>query len=355
VTLITRSLIAAAAGLGVVAAAPRVLPSPAPAAQTAPSGVTAVPGVRVGHFTLAERPTGCTVILLPPNTVGGVDQRGGAPGTVETDLLRPENDVSVVHAILLTGGSAFGLRARDGVMDYLEQQHIGFQFGGSYVPIVSGAVIFDLPVGDGRIRPGADCGMKAATSATAGPVVEGSVGVGAGATVGKFGGGGHAMKGGVGSSALVMSDGLIVAALVVTNASGSIVDPATGKAVAGVRTADGVTLEDPRALIRRGVVPTASGNTTLGVIVTNATLTKAQAMKVASMAHDGFARTILPVHTKVDGDTIFALGTGAMTADYSRVGVLAAEAMSDAILRSVRTAKGILPDYPAVSDLHPIR
>jgi L-aminopeptidase/D-esterase-like protein len=240
-------------------------------------------------------------------------------------------------------------------MGYLEQQHVGFQFGGSYVPIVPGAVIFDLPLGDGRIRPGPDCGRQAAMSATAGPVVEGSVGVGAGATVGKFGGVGHAMKGGVGTASLTMSDGLIVAALVVTNASGSIIDPATGKAVAGVRAADGVTLEDPRALIRRGVVPTASGNTTLGVIVTNARLTKAEAMKVAGMAHDGFARAILPVHTKVDGDTIFALGTGTVTANYSRVGVLAAEVMADAILRSVRTAKGILPNYPGVSDLGAIR
>lgn len=347
------SLLIATVGLTVVAARSGVAPQTG--APSAATGITAVPGVRVGHHTLTERPTGCTVILFPPNTVGSVDVRGSAPGTVETDLLRPENDVSVVHAILLTGGSAFGLAARDGVVAYLEQQHIGFQFGGSYVPIVPGAVIFDLPVGDGRIRPGPDCGRQAATSASAGPVVEGSVGVGAGATVGKFGGAGHAMKGGVGSASLTMSDGLIVAALVVTNAAGSIVDPVTGKPVAGVRAADGVTLEDPRALIRRGVVPTGGGNTTLGVVVTNAKLTKAEALKIASMAHDGFARAILPVHTKVDGDTIFALGTGTVTADYSRVGVLAAEAMSDAILRSVRAAKGILPDYPAVSDLRRIR
>jgi L-aminopeptidase/D-esterase-like protein len=312
--------------------------------------LTSVPGVRVGHFTLSERPTGCTVVLLPPNTVGGVDVRGAAPGTMETDLLRPENLVPHVNAVFLTGGSAFGLDVHAGVVAYLESQKIGFSFGNSFVPIVPGAVIFDLGVGDGRIRPGRDCGMRAASSASAAAVAEGSVGAGAGATVGKFGGGGP-MKGGVGTTAFKMNDGLIVAALVVTNAAGSIVDPATGKPVAGARAADGKTLEDPRALIRRGIVPTSGGNTTLGVIITNATLTKAEAMKIAQMAHDGFARAIYPVHTRVDGDTIFAFGTGGITADTSRIGALAAEAMSDAILRSVRAAKGILPNYPGIADI----
>jgi L-aminopeptidase/D-esterase-like protein len=322
------------------------------------STLTAVPGIRVGHHTLDTRPTGCTVVLTPPDTVGAVDVRGGAPGTVETDLLRPENTVTTVNAILLTGGSAFGLAARDGVVRYLESQKVGFHFGSSYVPIVPGAVIFDLMVGDGTIRPGADCGFSAASSAAAAPVTEGSVGVGAGATVGKFAGN-RPMKGGVGSAALDGGNGLIVAALVVTNAAGSIVDPATGRAVAGVRASDGRTIEDPRALIRRaagtpGLELPANGNTTLAVIATNARLDKAQATKVAAMAHDGLARTIYPVHTKNDGDTVFALATGTVDADYSRVGVLAAEALADAVLRSVRMAKG-LPNFPAVSDLATIK
>lgn len=320
--------------------------------------LTAVPGIRVGHDTLAARPTGCTVVLTPPETVGAVDVRGGAPGTVETDLLKPENAVTTVNAILLTGGSAFGLAARDGVVRYLEGQKIGFHFGNSYVPIVPGAVIFDLMVGDGTIRPGADCGFAAASSASDRPVTEGSIGVGAGATVGKFTGG-RPMKGGVGSAAFRGADGLIVAALVVTNAAGSVVDPATGRPVAGVRGADGRTVEDPRALIRRGAATPslalpANGNTTLAVVATNARLDKARATKVAAMAHDGFARTIYPVHTKNDGDTIFALATGAVDADYSRVGELAAEAVADAVLRSVRMAKG-LPNFPAVSELAAIK
>lgn len=327
-----------------------------PAAQT-PAGAsgTGVPGIKVGHFTLAGRPTGCTVVLAPANTVGGVDVRGGAPGTIETDLLKPENAVPTVNAVFMTGGSAFGLATHDGVMKYLENQKIGFPFGGSYVPIVPGAVIFDLPVGDGRIRPDADCGFRAAAAATDGPIAEGSVGAGAGATVGKFSEN-RPMKGGVGVASLKTADGLIVAAIVVTNASGSIVDPVTGRAIAGVRAADGKTLEDPRALLRRGVVPTGSpiANTTLGVVVTNAKLTKAEATKVASMAHDGFARTIYPVHTGVDGDTIFTLATGTVDTNYSKVGVLAAEAIADAVLRSVRAATGV-PGYPSISDLAKIK
>jgi L-aminopeptidase/D-esterase-like protein len=326
-------------------------------AQTSPPAgndtLTRVPGVTVGHFTLEGGTTGCTVILAPPNSVGGVDVRGGAPGTIETDLLRPENAVPMVHAFFLSGGSAFGLAVHDGVLKFLEEQKIGFEFGGVHVPISPGAIIFDLPIGtNATARPGAACGYQAASRATTDPVLQGSVGVGAGATVGKFGGLDRPMKGGVGSAAFVMADGLIVAALVVTNSMGSIVDPRTGKPVAGVRAADGRTLEDPFALIRRGIVPTGSpiANTTLAVVATNARLTKAETTKVAQMAHDGFARAIVPIHTSFDGDTIFALATGTTAADYSRVGVLAAEAVSDAILRAVRAAKG-LPGFPAVNDI----
>jgi len=326
------------------------------AAQPPPgAGITAVPGVRVGHFTRAERPTGCTVVLLPPDTVGAVAQRGGAPGTAETDLLRPENTVSVVHAVLLTGGSAFGLDARGGVMKYLEEQKVGFAFGGAYVPIVPAAVLFDLPVG-GRpdIRPDATCGYEAAKRASNGPIEEGSVGAGAGATVGKFGGAGRPMKGGIGTASLQLSNGLIVGAIAAVNAAGSVIDHRTGKPIAGVRAADGRTLEDPVELVRRGTgLPRGMlENTTLAVVVTNAKLSKSQALKLAQMAEDGFARSIVPAHTENDGDTLFALATGSLTSapDVSRIGALAAEAVSDAIERAVRQAKG-LPGYPAASEI----
>ncbi|HUL73808.1 MAG TPA: P1 family peptidase [Vicinamibacterales bacterium] len=336
--------------MAIVVALPRGQARDVP--PTTDTGITRVPGIKVGQLTLDTRPTGCTVILTPANTVGAVDVRGGAPGTVETDLLRPDELVSTINAVIFAGGSAFGLAARDGVMKYLEEQKIGYAFGGAFVPIVSGAILFDLPIGDNpRVRPDAVCGYEAAARATTGRVAEGSVGAGAGATIGKFGGPGHAMKGGVGTTSLTLTDGLIVGVLVVVNASGSIVDPKTGKPVAGVRAADGKSLEDPFALVRRGVAPSgAGGNTTLGVVATNARLSKAQALKVASMAHDGFARTIVPSHTMSDGDTIFSLATGQVDADVNRVGVLAAEATSDAILRAVRLAKG-LPGFPGVADL----
>jgi len=319
---------------------------------TTDQGITRVTGIEVGQLTLDTRPTGCTVVLAPPNTVGAVDVRGGAPATVETDLLRPDELVATVHAIVIAGGSAFGLDVRTGVMKYLEEHKIGYAFGGAFVPIVPGAAIFDLRVGDNpAIRPGADCGYDAASRASVGRVSEGSVGAGAGATIGKFGAPDRAMKGGVGTSSLTMTDGLIVGTLVVVNASGSIVDPRTGKAVAGVRGSDGKSLEDPFALLRRGVAPSGTGeNTTIGIVATNARLSKAQAQRVAAMAHDGFARTIVPSHTMSDGDTIFTLATGQVDGDVNRIGVLAAEAMSDAILRAVRAAKG-LPGYPGVADL----
>ncbi len=329
-----------------------------PDAQSA-EGITAVPGIKVGHHTLTERPTGCTVILTPPDTVGAVDQRGGAPGTRETDLLRPENTVSVVHAIVLTGGSAFGLATADGVMKYLESQKIGFPIAGGYVPIVPAAVLFDLPVGGHpEIRPGSDCGFAAASAATSGPVAEGSVGAGAGATVGKSMGAARAMKGGIGTASITMPDGLIVGAIAAVNAVGSVVDHRTGRPIAGVRTADGAGLENPIDLLLRG----ASGggrlleNTTIAVVATNARLTKAEALKMAQMAQDGMARSIIPSHGVYDGDTVFSLATGSFAppADVGRVGSLAAEALSNAIERAVTLAKG-LPGYPSASDLGSIR
>ena len=317
--------------------------------------ITDVPGVLVGHMTMTGRPTGCTVVLVQPAAIAAVDVRGGAPGTRETDLLAPHNTVERVNAIVLAGGSAYGLDAASGVMRFLSDQKIGFATSAGPVPIVPAAILFDLQVG-GRpeIRPDANCGFEAAQRAAGGVVAEGSVGAGAGATVGKLGGFARAMKGGVGVAALRLGDGVIVGAIVAVNASGTIVDPRTGRPVAGVRTSDGRGLEDPFALVRQGITAAGPGreHTTIGVIVTNARLTKAQAHKVAEMAHAGIARTIVPAHTPSDGDALFVLATASATADAAVgvVGALAAEAVSDAILRAVRLASG-LPGYPSVSDL----
>jgi L-aminopeptidase/D-esterase-like protein len=326
------------------------------AAQPPASAITDVPGILVGHHTLSGRPTGCTVILAGnAGAVGAVDVRGGAPGTRETDLLRPDNLVDRVNAIVLAGGSAFGLDAASGAMRYLDEQGIGFRTGGGPVPIVPAAIIYDLTIGGHpEIRPDAQCGYDAAREARSGAVAEGSVGAGAGATLGKMMGPGRAMKGGVGTASFQTADGLIVGALVVVNAVGSVVDPRTGKPVAGVRTENGLALEDPFALVRRGVVGASPirENTTIGVVATNARLTKSQALKVVEMAHDGIARAIVPAHTPSDGDTLFALATGQLAAEPSvgTIGALAAEAVSDAILRAVRAARG-LPGYPAAADI----
>jgi L-aminopeptidase/D-esterase-like protein len=333
--------------------------------EDAARGLTAVEGVKVGHFTLAARPTGCTVILVEAGATAAVDVRGGAPGTRETDLLDPHNSVQQVHAIVLSGGSAFGLDAATGVVRYLEEKGVGFDVGIAKVPIVPAAILYDLPVGGKpSVRPTADCGYRAARAASAGPVAEGNVGAGAGATVGKSAGAGLAMKGGIGTASITTADGIVVAALVAVNAIGDVVDPATGRVVAGVRTADGKRLADARTLVRAGrfgaggpaapATPRAMENTTLGVVATNAVLTKAQAQKVAQMAHDGFARAISPAHTAWDGDTIFALATGKRAGDTSAelIGALAAEVMADAILRAVSQATGIA-GYPAARDLVP--
>lgn len=328
-------------------------PAPATPASAAQQGLTAIQGIKVGHHTLTGRPTGCTVILTQSGAVGAVDVRGPAPGTRETDLLSPENLVDVVHGIVLSGGSAWGLDAGSGVMKYLEQQKVGFRFGGAYVPIVSGAVLFDLRVGDPLIRPDADCGYKAAQAASSGPVREGTVGAGAGATVGKFGGG-RAMKGGIGTASVTLPNGLIVAALVAVNAAGDVIDSRNGQVVAGALAADGKGFIDARNAVRSAPAePSRPGeNTTIGVVATNAPLTRAQAKRMAMTAHDGYARAIFPVHTMADGDAIFALATGNYKGplDLSRIDALAAQVMEEAILRAVREATGI-PGYPAVRDL----
>ena len=333
-------------------------------AADAKGSITAVDGIKVGHHTLSERPTGCTVILADGDgAIGGVSQRGGAPGTRETDLLSPLTLVERVNAIVLSGGSAFGLESATGTVRWLEEHNLGFNAGVAKVPIVPAAVIFDLPVGGKPgVRPTADCGYRAAAAAATGAVKEGSIGAGAGATVGKFGGFGSAtkvlpMKGGVGTAAVTLPGGLTVGALVVVNAVGDVVDPATGRLVAGARNADG-SLADARRLLRSGTQPAArpGQNTTLAVVATNARLTKAQVSRVALMADDGLARALNPSHTTSDGDTVFALATGRWngTASVDAVGGLAAEMVAEAIVRAVREATG-LPGIPAVRDLKPGR
>ncbi|MEX1128301.1 MAG: P1 family peptidase [Vicinamibacterales bacterium] len=338
----------------VLASAALVAAAGQPAGRAA-EGLTAIAGIKVGHHTLTERPTGCTVVLTEAGAIAGVDVRGPAPGTRETDLLAPGNLVDKVHAIVLSGGSAHGLDSATGVVQYLEEKKIGFEFGGAYVPIVPGAVLFDLPVGGKPlVRPGADCGYKAAQAATTGTIAEGNVGAGAGATVGKFGGAGRPMKGGIGTASITLPGGLIVAALVAVNSAGDVIDPATGQVVAGARTPDGKGFVDLRKALRSGrfAPPRPGENTTIGIVATNATLTDAQINRVASMAQAGLARAVVPSHTMVDGDAIFALATGAIAGEQnlSVIGALAADMVSEAILRAVRAATSI-PGYPAVRDI----
>ena len=316
--------------------------------------LTAVGGLAVGHFTLSARPTGCTVVLVDPAAVASVDVRGSAPGTRETDLLNPINTVERVDAIVLSGGSAFGLESATGVQRWLDEHGRGFEVRNVRVPIVPAAILFDLFVGDSRVRPDADCGYRAAAAATSAPVAEGSVGAGAGATVGKAFGMARAMKSGIGTAAIRLPDGLIVSALVAVNAIGDIVDPATGQLIAGVRTEDGKSMADVRQLLRKGALGGAEpgANTTLAIVATNARMTKTQMAKVAQMAHDGFARAIVPVHTPADGDTAFAIATGTLgrSADLLVVGSLAADAAAEAIVSAARSATG-LPSLPAARDL----
>jgi L-aminopeptidase/D-esterase-like protein len=318
--------------------------------------LTDVEGLLVGHAVRRERPTGCTVVLARDGAVAGVDVRGAAPGTRETDLLNPLNTVQQVHAIVLAGGSAFGLDAASGVVGWLEEQGIGFAVGPARVPIVPAAILFDLGIGDSAIRPDAACGGEGAPTASGAAVPQGTGGAGAGATVGKLHGLAHAMKGGVGSASIRLPDGLVVAALVAVNARGDVIDPATGKVVAGVRTPDGRHLADARELLRQGAPAPASAaeNTTLGVVATNATLTKTEAALVARMAHDGFARAIAPVHTPSDGDVIFALATAkrAGAADVGLIGALAADVTAQAIVNAVRQADP-LPSLPSARSLAP--
>src|SRR5438876_433607 len=323
--------------------------------DVAMSWITDVDGIKVGHFTDPRRPTGCTVVLYETGAVAGVDVRGSAPGTRETDLLNPINTVDKVHAIILAGGSAFGLDTATGVMRYLEEHDSGFQTAAGKVPIVPAAILYDLNVGDGKIRPNADAGYKACMSAKSGPIEEGSVGAGAGATVGKIGGG-KPMKGGIGTSSIKLPNGLVVGAIIAVNCVGDVIDPKTGKIVAGARTSGGQAFLNIIDVYRsgRGVTQTTTPaqNTTIGVVATNARFDKTQMTKIAEMAHDGMARTINPTHTPFDGDTLFALATGtsAENANHGAIGALAAEMVSEAILRAVRKAKSVA-GIPSYSDI----
>jgi L-aminopeptidase/D-esterase-like protein len=318
-------------------------------------GLTDVTGLKVGHFTDSRRPTGCTVVLAEAGAVCGVDVRGGAPGTRETDLLDPVNTVQQVHALVLSGGSAFGLESATGVVRYLEENGIGFPVGVGKVPIVPAAVLIDLRLGDWKIRPDANAGYAAARSASSGPVAEGCVGAGAGATVGKLFGLERAMKAGIGTASVRLPNGVVVAALVAVNAVGDVVDPTTGRPLAGLRTEDGRGLRSTLEALLAGEKPgrpLPGESTSIGVVATNVALDKAEATKVAQMAHDGLAHAIRPVHTPWDGDTLFAVSTGALALDERTlvVGALAAEVVARAVVRAVLSARG-LPGLPAASEL----
>ena len=321
--------------------------------------ITRVAGIEVGHFTDTRRPTGCTVVMAREGAVAGVDVRGAAPGTRETDLLHPSNLVDKVHAIMLAGGSAWGLEAATGAVRWLEERGVGLDVAVGRLPIVPAAVLFDLLVGDMRIRPDAAAGYAACAAASGADPAEGNVGVGAGAVLGKVFGIQHAMKGGVGTASVTV-DGVTVGALIACNALGDVIDPDTAQVMAGARTDDGRALRDTRRALLRGQPPQpllAGTNTTIGVVATDAILTKAQAHRLAIAAHDGLARSINPVHTMSDGDTLFSLGTGRAGKSLGMMvlATMAAEATARATVRAVQAARSVTTAeglyLPAMADL----
>ena len=306
-------------------------------------GLTSIPGFKVGHAQDMDALTGCTVILCPPHTVGGVDQRGGAPGTRETDLLHPMHLVNQVTAILLTGGSAFGLDAAAGVMRYCEENKMGFDASYATVPIVPAAVLFDLGIGDPNVRPDAEMGYQACLNASGDPPAEGNVGAGAGATVGKVLSPKMSTKSGIGTASVDLGGGGKVAAIVAVNAFGDVVDPESGEIIAGARGIKGYadTLKVMKSFVGRKVMGFSSGpaNTVIGVVATNVKLNKEQVTRVAQMAHNGLARTIRPAFTLLDGDTVFSLSSGEVEMDLNIVGAYAAIAYQEAILSAVKNAE----------------
>jgi L-aminopeptidase/D-esterase-like protein len=353
---VKRKSFVASAATGAMVAATLADVQAAPIMIDPHSSITDVEGIKVGHWTSTARPTGCTVVLAPPEgAVGGVDVRGSAPGTRETDLLNPENLVDRVNAISLAGGSAFGLDAATGVVRYLDEHGIGYDVRIAKVPIVPSAILFDLAVGDPKIRPDAAAGYAACNAATSERPAEGNVGAGAGATVGKLFGFDRAMKCGIGTASVTL-DGLVVGAIVAVNAIGDVIDPSTGKVVAGARSADGKKKIGAVQTVLGGEVPavlTPGTATTIGVVATNAVLTKAQAQKIAQMAQDGVARAISPSHTMFDGDAIFTMATGSAkkTGNPTLLGLMAAEVVVASILRAAWAAHS-LPNLPAARDLH---
>jgi L-aminopeptidase/D-esterase-like protein len=325
--------------------------------------ITDVPGILVGHAQDASALTGCTVVLCPKGATAGVDQRGGAPGTRETDLLRPMHLVRKIHAVVLAGGSAFGLDASSGVMRYLEEKHVGFSAGNAKVPIVVSAILYDLGIGDSKVRPDAEMGYRACQRASADPPAEGNAGAGTGCTVGKIFGPVGAVKSGIGSACVDCGGGVRAAAIVAVNAFGDVIDPKNGAILAGARPVGTGPLRlggskryaDTLAVMRtapgRMILGLAEGtNTVIGVVASNARLTKEEAGKVAQMAQDGLARTIRPAHTMLDGDTIFALSTGNRKANVSLVGACAAEAFSRAVVKAVLAARAA-GGLPAAIDI----
>jgi L-aminopeptidase/D-esterase-like protein len=321
--------------------------------------LTDVTGVEVGHSTDAENGTGCTVVLVRGGAVGGVDVRGAAPGTRETDVLRAENNVDRVHGIVLSGGSAYGLSTASGVMRYLEGQGVGHRVGPHIIPIVPAAILFDLGIGSSEVRPGEAQGLAAAEAASTKAVAQGSVGAGTGATVGKALGRGAAMKGGLGSASLDMGSGVVLSALVAVNAVGGVMNPNTGSLIAGPRDEAGVVLDsiavyaDPEYGIRsRMNAPQPLGNTTLAVVATSAVLTRGQANRLATVAQDGLALAIRPCHTLHDGDTVFSLATGVVDApdEVPRLYALVAAVVARAIVNAVTYATG-LHGYPSAREV----
>ena len=318
--------------------------------------ITAVAGLEAGHYTDMAHGTGCTVFICRDGAVGGVDVRGGSPGTRETDLLRPMHRVDRVHGVLLSGGSAFGLEAAAGVASYLSEQGIGFETGPAVVPIVPAAILFDLNVINPRVRPGPAQGLAACWAASSGPLEEGSVGAGTGATAAKGKGPEAAVKSGFGTASVTLPGGPTVAAAVAVNAYGGIYDHQSGRLIAGPRRQDGSGFDDPVDLMLAGdAIQEDQGmtNTTIGVVATDAPLTREEANYLAMVSHDGLALTIRPCHTMYDGDTMFALSTArfAEQADVSRLGAAAVEVTAQAVLRAVQTPSG-LGDYPAISELN---
>lgn len=313
---------------------------------------TDIDGIKVGHAQNYEAATGCTVIICENGATAGVDVRGGSPGTRETDLLNPVNMVQQIHAVMLSGGSAFGLDASSGAMKYLEERNIGFDVQVTKVPIVCSAVLFDLAIGDYKVRPDLKMGYEACVNATKEECPSGSIGAGTGATVGKLFGLKRAMKGGLGSCALQVGE-LKVGAIVAVNCLGDVIDPSTGEILAGLLSEDlksFIGTENMMIANYNSKKNLFSGNTTIGVVATNGKFSKSEMNKIASMAHNGYARTMRPAHSIFDGDTIFALSTGDVQADISTVGFLAARTMEYAVVDAVKSASS-LHGIKAYSDI----